>query len=111
MTSRPDAGCAVADRDLVATETAQIRETYAAMRARVPQRHIESARQEFDGWLAREVAQAKAEALQAQAREFRNVAAKAWGGPERWITTGDNVGDLVAGWCEETALDYLEGDR
>ncbi len=52
--------------------------------------------------------QIKAEALREMAELFREAGPKAWGG--MWLTDGQHVADLVAGWCEEEA-DELDGGK
>lgn len=51
------------------------------------------------------VAQQRAAALLAAADHFEQAMSEAWGGASSWLTTGDNVAQLVAGCLRERAAD------
>jgi hypothetical protein len=51
-------------------------------------------------------AQEKPESLRAAAATFRSDMARAWGGDQGWLTTGDHVAHLAADVLDEMADDY-----
>ncbi|MGD9753308.1 MAG: hypothetical protein AB7W59_20125 [Acidimicrobiia bacterium] len=51
-------------------------------------------------------AQEKSESLRAAAAAFRSDMARAWGGDQGWLTTGDHVAHLAADVLDEMADDY-----
>lgn len=51
----------------------------------------------------------RAAALREQAETFRTLAGASWGGDERWLTTGTDVAELAAEWCDESA--WLADER